>query len=101
MRIRGEDLQMSRTGSSQKAMAPKQAPEPMVVRTILRMAEVKRASGLEASHIYALIRQGKFPRPIKLSSQAVGWLSDEIAEWQASRPRAEGGWSPRRREDAA
>jgi prophage regulatory protein len=67
------------------------------VRTILRMPQVEAATGLKQGHIYGLIAQGKFPRGVKLSAQATGWFSDEIAEWQASRERAMGGWSPRSR----
>jgi prophage regulatory protein len=67
------------------------------VRTILRMPQVEAATGLKQSHIYDLIAQGRFPRGVKLSPQATGWFADEIAEWQQSRPRAMGGWSPRDR----
>jgi prophage regulatory protein len=69
----------------------------MTVRTILRMPQVKEASGLKESHIYDLIKEGKFPRPVKLAAQSVGWYADEIADWQQSRARAMGGWSPRDR----
>jgi prophage regulatory protein len=72
------------------------APPP-AVRTILRMPQVEAATGLKQSHIYHLISQGQFPRGVKLSSQAVGWFADEVAQWQASRERALGGWCPRDR----
>ena len=71
------------------------ARAPPEVRTILRMPQVEAATGLKQSHIYDLISQGKFPRGVKLSSQATGWFADEIAQWQEERPRAMGGWSPR------
>jgi prophage regulatory protein len=73
------------------------APPASEVRTILRMPQVETATGLKQSHIYDLIAQGRFPRGVKLSAQATGWFADEISEWQQSRPRAEGGWSPRDR----
>jgi prophage regulatory protein len=82
---------MSQSELSQKAMALKTASTPAGVRTILRMPQVEAATGLKQSHIYAMISQGRFPRGVKLSAQAVGWYSDEVAEWQQSRPRAEGG----------
>jgi prophage regulatory protein len=67
------------------------------VRTILRMPQVEAASGLKKTHIYQLIAQNRFPRPVKLANQAVGWYSDEVAKWQSERPRAMGGWSVRDR----
>jgi prophage regulatory protein len=93
---------MSQSELSQKAMALKAASSPAAtpsaeVRTILRMPQVEAATGLKQSHIYDLIAQGRFPRGVKLSPQATGWFADEIAEWQQSRPRAMGGWSPRDR----
>ena len=69
----------------------------MSVRAILRMPQVEAATGLKQSHIYHLISRGQFPRGVKLSSQAVGWYSDEVAQWQDSRERAMGGWCPRDR----
>jgi prophage regulatory protein len=91
---------MSQVDLNQKALAMKEASAPAAVRTILRMPQVEAASGLKQSHIYELISQGRFPRPVKLSSQAVGWYSDEVAQWQAERPRAMGAWSPRTRKGA-
>jgi prophage regulatory protein len=76
---------------------PRDDGQPAIVRTILRMPQVQAATGLKQSHIYDLIAQGKFPRGVKLSAQATGWFADEVADWQQSRPRAEGGWSPRDR----
>jgi prophage regulatory protein len=74
---------------------PAAARAPPGIRTILRMPQVEAATGLKQSHIYDLISQGRFPRGVKLSSQATGWFADEIAQWQEERPRAMGGWSPR------
>ena len=76
---------------------PAAARAPPGIRTILRMPQVEAATGLKQSHIYDLISQGRFPRGVKLSSQATGWFADEIAQWQEERPRAMGGWSPRHR----
>lgn len=52
---------------------------------ILRLPEVIKETGLSRSTIYNLIKEGSFPPPIKLSSRASGWLSDEIEHWKASR----------------
>lgn len=66
----------------------------MAVRSILRLAGVEAATGLKKSAIYAEMAKGEFPRPVRISRQAVGWFQDEIEQWQAERQRAQGGWRP-------
>ncbi|WP_037341936.1 AlpA family phage regulatory protein [Salinisphaera hydrothermalis] len=39
-------------------------------------------------HIYNLIKQGQFPKPMRLGVRAVGWDSREIDEWIAERLKA-------------
>lgn len=56
-----------------------------MVQTILRLAAVRRATGLSKSAIYSKIGDGVFPRPIQLGKQARGWLESDIAEWQKAR----------------
>jgi prophage regulatory protein len=73
----------------------------MAVRTILRRPAVENATGLEKSQIYQLMAAGTFPRPVKISSQAVGWYEDEIEAWQTSRERSTGGWCPNDRKRQA
>ena len=58
---------------------------------ILRLREVSLLTRLSKATIYRLLRSGAFPRPIRLSERAVGWRTEEIDEWLASRERA-GGW---------
>ena len=55
------------------------------VQAILRRPQVERLTGLRRSSLYALVQAGKFPRPIKLSEKAVGWLELEIIDWQQQR----------------
>jgi predicted DNA-binding transcriptional regulator AlpA len=40
------------------------------------------------AHVITLVRQGKFPAPIKLSSNSVAWIVDELLEWKENRERA-------------
>ncbi len=56
-----------------------------MVQTILRRAEVERATGLRRSSLYEQIAAGKFPKPVKLSEKSVGWIEAEIIAWQKSR----------------
>lgn len=53
--------------------------------TIERLPAVIRRTGLGRSSIYVAIRRGEFPKPIKLSARAVGFVSSEIDQWIARR----------------
>jgi prophage regulatory protein len=56
-----------------------------MVQTILRRADVERATGLARSTIYEMMSSGRFPKPIRLGSpHAVGWIEAEIQAWQKS-----------------
>jgi prophage regulatory protein len=57
-------------------------------REILRLAEVKRRTGLPTSTLYKLISDGEFPRQVPIGFRAVGWLSDEVARWIDGRASA-------------
>ena len=57
---------------------------------ILRLRDVQLATALSKATIYRLLNAAAFPRPIRLSSRAVGWRTEEIHEWLASRERAGG-----------
>lgn len=54
---------------------------PQSQQRVLRRPAVEHLTGLPRSSIYAEIKKGKFPQPVKLSARAVGWLSDEVEKW--------------------
>ena len=56
--------------------------------TLKRRKQVEAQTGLARSTIYKLISEGKFPRPVKLTSKSVAWRSDLIDAWVASRTTA-------------
>ena len=57
-----------------------------MVQRVLRRQKVQELTGLSRSTIYALMAGGRFPKPIKIAgAKAVGWLENEIAEFQAHR----------------
>lgn len=51
----------------------------------MRLPEVKAETGYSGSSIYALVKEKKFPAPIKLGPRARAWDSDEVDEWKAER----------------
>ncbi|MDY7762557.1 AlpA family phage regulatory protein [Burkholderia pseudomallei] len=48
---------------------------------ILPRPEVERVTGISRSLIYELARAGSFPKPVRLTSNRVGWLEHEVQEW--------------------
>lgn len=57
-------------------------------RRILREKERAEITGVPTSSWYALQDRGQAPRPVRLSAKSVGWHSDEIQAWIASREKA-------------
>ncbi len=52
---------------------------------LIRRKEVERLTALSRSRLYALIKTGEFPPPIRLGAMSVAWLETEIHEWIAHR----------------
>lgn len=52
---------------------------------LIRRKEVQAKTGLGASSIYALMKEGKFPLAIELSERRVAWLEAEIDQWITER----------------
>ena len=54
------------------------APVP---EKLLRLPAVIAIVSLQKSAIYAQVKGGTFPAPVKLSRRAVGWPESRIAAW--------------------
>lgn len=53
---------------------------------LIRKPAVKKLSGINAdSSLYDLIREGKFPRPLKISARSSAWLKSEVLQWRAEK----------------
>lgn len=57
---------------------------------MLRLKQVCAKTGLSRSTIYAQIRQGVFPRAVRISVRSVAWRSADVAAWLESRPTTTG-----------
>ena len=56
-----------------------QAPVlPPNERRILRLDEVEAKSGFKRAHIYSLMKEGKFPKAMRLGVRAVAIGGDEL-----------------------
>lgn len=56
-----------------------------MIQRILRLPEVRQATGLGRSSIYAGMDAGTFPMSVPIGEKAVGWLESEIQNWQETR----------------
>ncbi len=54
-----------------------------MANAVLRLPQLKLRLGLSRSSIYAAIAEGRFPRPVKLGTRAVGWLESDVDQWLA------------------
>lgn len=54
-------------------------------RRLIRRKEVQSKTGLGASSIYAMMKQGKFPKAITLSERRVAWLESDVDQWIVDR----------------
>lgn len=50
-------------------------------KRLIRMPQVMDMTGMGKSTIYAKIREGEFPRPLKISNRHVAWDAYEITTW--------------------
>jgi prophage regulatory protein len=52
---------------------------------ILRLKPLEAKVGLKRDTIYRGGREGWFPRPVKISENATGWLEHEVDDYLAKR----------------
>lgn len=52
---------------------------------ILRRRDVEARTGLSRSTLYELVARGEFPRPVRLTARAVGWIELEVSAWVNAR----------------
>ena len=53
---------------------------------ILRLPQVLKRVGLGKTTLYAAIKRGEFPKPIRLGERSVGWKLSDLEKWADSRP---------------
>jgi len=63
--------------TSQQSVAPS--------TQFLRLNHLKERLGISGSSIWSWVKQGKFPKPIKLSDNCTAWVEDDIEAWAQSR----------------
>ena len=58
---------------------------------LLRLPAVLAQTGLSRAWLYQLVKDGKFPAPIKIGERSVAWVSAEIDDWVQERISASRG----------
>lgn len=53
---------------------------------LFRIKEVCRLTGLPKSTVYLQIKQGDFPRPVKIGERSVAWRGSDLEKWINDRP---------------
>ncbi len=66
-----------------------------------RLPSVQSRVPYSRARIYQLVKDGKFPAPVRLGGRASAWLSSEIDEWIARRVAERDGNRATSRVDAA
>ena len=54
---------------------------------IIRLPQVKAATGLGRTSIYEGMSNNTFPKSISLGPNSVGWIESEVSAWIAERIR--------------
>lgn len=65
--------------------------QPRHPEKLLRLPRVEEATALKKSTIYAGMRDGTFPTPVRLAGgRAVAWRESEVQAWIAARTKTGG-----------
>jgi len=52
---------------------------------MIRLADLPQYCGLKRTQIEALMKVGRFPKPVYLSERRKCWLESELVTWQQAR----------------
>ena len=55
---------------------------------LLKITEVSKLVGLAVPTLWEHCRKGMFPSPVKITSRATRWRSDEVEAWINALPRS-------------
>jgi prophage regulatory protein len=55
--------------------------ESIMKQKIIKIPEVVLSTALSRPTIYRLIKEGKFPKQIKLSERSSGWIEQEVIDY--------------------
>ena len=56
--------------------------------SILRVADVVGLLKISRATLWRWQRSGRFPKPVRLGPNSIGWHDSEVRAWLEARPRA-------------
>lgn len=56
------------------------------IRALARRHQVEALVQLSRSSIYAAVKAGTFPAPVRIGARAVAWRLSDIEQWLEARP---------------
>ena len=60
--------------------------KPVIPRDrLIRLPEVENLIGCKKSTVYTMLKQGTFPRPVRLSVRMVAWSEIAVLQWLQER----------------
>jgi len=59
---------------------------------LLLFEDVRKQTALAHSTLYAMMKRGEFPRPMKIGRKRVAWPASEVRAWIKGRERTTGGY---------
>ena len=70
--------------------------QPTTNLRLLSYADLKPVKGIPycASHLWRLWKAGKFPAPLRISTNRTAWLESDIDSWIAARVADRDGGAP-------
>lgn len=51
------------------------------MKSLIRIKDVTKRTGLARSCIYERVAAGDFPAPVKIGPRAVAWVETEVDQW--------------------
>lgn len=60
-------------------------PDGSIIPMLLKRQQVEQLTSVGRSHLYAMMADDKFPRPVNLSGGRVAWLASEVHDWILAR----------------
>lgn len=66
-------------------MANQVQQTPIAVPQFYRLPQLKQRLGVSGSSIWAWVKEGKFPKPVKLSDNITAWEAQAVEKWAAER----------------
>ena len=52
---------------------------------VIKLKTVIKLTSLSSATIYSLVKNGEFPKQLKLAERSSGWLLEEINDWLESK----------------